>query len=544
MDHNLEQQIRSLDLKQNAIKILINSFYGAFGNRYFYFHNNDIAQSITLQGQDLIKFSIRAVNHYFREKWHLDTELHEKLGIAGLEIQKIEKDAAVYTDTDSVYLCFDFAIQSVKGMKLMTEKESLEFCLSINRNRLKAYFEQAFEKYATHFNTDNRQNFELENLSRSGIWLAKKKYVLKVSYVDNKHEKLLDKEKLIIKGLEAIQASYPIWARNHLQSLYSYILDTGYSLDLEGDLIPKLQALRTECDTLSIDEVAFNFSVRVYEEYVKSLNPLVLETGMPIYGRAASYHNHLVVKTKSQKYGLIRGGSKIKFYYTVPNEYNFDIFSYAPGSFPEEFAIQLDKEQQFFRLIVEPINKILVAMKYPELTPKLARRVDVIKSRTRSKEFTPEETFPLYAVDSTNLQYYEIPAICQDYIGNPDVSIPKELFATYIDSISKFGLNTVIVPKHELKKYRDRQAKKLEITVDDPFTIPLEEMINFIESTGEWTCTFEDGAGGKFWMITVKFEKALKSGKDYFQMMSTTEESYKKAIKPKKEKPVKQLDEN
>ena len=73
MKQKLEQQIKSLDLKQNAIKILINSFYGAFGNKYFYFHNNDIAQSITLQGQDLIKFSIRAVNHYFQNRWHLDT---------------------------------------------------------------------------------------------------------------------------------------------------------------------------------------------------------------------------------------------------------------------------------------------------------------------------------------------------------------------------------------------------------------------------------------------------------------------------------------
>ena len=104
-----------------------------------------------------------------------------------------------------MYLCFDYAIRSVEGLQL-TDREALEFCLAINRHRLKHYFEQAFEKYAAHFNTDNRQNFELENLSRAGIWLAKKKYVLKVSYKDNKHERLLEKESLIIKGLEAIQA--------------------------------------------------------------------------------------------------------------------------------------------------------------------------------------------------------------------------------------------------------------------------------------------------------------------------------------------------
>lgn len=537
MKQKLEQQIKSLDLKQNAIKILINSFYGAFGNKYFYFHNNDIAQSITLQGQDLIKFSIRAVNHYFQNRWHLDTELHEKLGIADRKISKIDKEAAVYTDTDSVYVCFDYAIQSVESLSL-SQTESLEFCLAINRHRLKHYFEQAFEKYAAHFNTDNRQNFELENLSRAGIWLAKKKYVLKVSYKDNKHEKLLEKESLIIKGLEAIQASYPIWARQHLQELYSYLLDTGYSLNLEEDLIPKLAALKEECSQKTVDEIAFNFSVRVYEDYLKSLLPLQLEKGMPIYGRAAAYHNHLVKKTKSQKYELIRSGSKIKFYYAAPNEHEFDIFAYSPGSYPEEFAVPMDKEHQFFRLIIEPVNKLLVAMGYPELTQSLTRRVELVKSRSRSKNFTDDETYPLFAVDSKTLEYAEIPESCQAYIGNPDVQVPSELFPVYISAISKFGLNTVIVPKHELKKYRDRVAKKLGIEVSDPFAIPIEVMQNYLRENG-WTEIMNSPNGGA-WLQTVKLEKAVKQGKDYYKMGYDLEKAYKLAIKPKivKEKPI------
>ena len=467
MSHILENQIKSLDLKQNAIKILINSFYGAFGNRYFYFHNNDIAQSITLQGQDLIKFSIKAVNHYFQNKWHVDAELHQILGISNMKINQIKKEAAIYTDTDSVYVCFDYALQSVEGLSL-DNKKSLEFCLALNRHRLNDYFKQAFEKYATHFNTDNRQNFELENLSRSGIWLAKKKYILTVSYKDNKNERLLEKESLIIKGLEAIQASYPIWARTHLQKLYTYILDKGYSIDLETDLIPKLQILKTECDALPIEDIAFNFSVRVYEDYLTSLLPLVMEKGMPIYGRASAYHNHLIKKTKSEKYSLIRSGSKIKFYYASPNEHNFDIFAYSPGSFPIEFAVPLDREQQFFRLIIEPINKLLVAMGYPELTAILTRKVEIIKTRSRTKEFTTEETYPLYSVNSESLEYCEIPEICQEYIESSDKKVPTELFIVYISSISKYGLNTVIVPKHELHKYRERIAKKKGIKIEKP----------------------------------------------------------------------------
>ena len=73
-----------------AIKILINSVYGAFGNQYFYFFNIDIAQSITLQGQDMIKFANKAINFYFKERWHLDTKLHKELGIDSYVVNKVK----------------------------------------------------------------------------------------------------------------------------------------------------------------------------------------------------------------------------------------------------------------------------------------------------------------------------------------------------------------------------------------------------------------------------------------------------------------------
>jgi hypothetical protein len=235
---------------------------------------------------------------------------------------------------------------------------------------------------------------------------------------------------------------------------------------------------------------------------------------------------------------LIRSGSKIKFYYAAPNEHEFDIFAYSPGSYPEEFAVPMDKEHQFFRLIIEPVNKLLVAMGYPELIQSLTRRVELVKSRSRSKNFTDDETYPLFAVDSKTLEYAEIPESCQAYIGNPDVQVPSELFPVYISAISKFGLNTVIVPKHELKKYRDRVAKKLGIEVSDPFAIPVEVMQDYLRENG-WTEIMNSPNGGA-WLQTVKLEKAVKQGKDYYKMGYDLEKAYKLAIKPKivKEKPI------
>ena len=521
-EEQIRHEIKNLDLRQNAIKILINSFYGAFGNKYFHFHNNDIAQSITLQGQDLIKFSIKSINHYFRNKWHLDTELHEKLGISQYPIHQITKDAATYTDTDSVYVCIDHAIQSIEGLS-MTDTEQLEMCLAINRYRLAKYFGEAFEKYAAHFHTKNRQNFELENISRAGIWLAKKKYVLKVSYKDNKDEKLLEKESLIIKGLEAIQSSYPIWARTHLYNIYWDFLDIGTALDLDRDVIPRMIQLYEEIKTLSIDEIAFNFNVRVYDKYLTSINPLVIEKGMPIYGRASAYYNHILKTSNNEKYSQIREGSKIKFYYADPttNEYNFDIFGYVPGSYPSEFAIPIDLRQQFFRLIVEPVNKILTALGMFELDEYFNRAIQYVKVKSSNTGKDNE----LYVVNSKTLEYFKIDPKFSKYIGSTE-KVPDTLFLEYLSIIGVYGLDTMIVPKSELTSYFKRMSKKLETDFIDPFAVDQDTMEKLLLENG-WTkldsnLDFPD----KIWVPTDKFTK-LKPGKDIYVFAKDLEKAYK-----------------
>jgi len=476
----LEKQIKSLDLKQGAVKILINSFYGAFGNRYFYFHDNEIAQSITLQGQDLIKFAIRSINYYFTNLWHTDYELHKKLSIDQYKINKIEIDSAIYTDTDSVYTCIETAINSVEGLQL-SDDQAIQFVIDMNAYRLKNYFVKVLEKYAEHFHTKNRQNFELESISRAGIWAAKKKYVLEVVTKEDH----LKKPSLLIKGLEAIQASYPIWARDNLKKIYWLLLDKGYDLDLENDLIPILKEMRKDLDNLEINDIAFSFRVRVFEEYLNSLNPLEIEKGMPIYGRASAYHNHIIKKTNNEKYPMIRSGSKIRFYYTNPdeNEYGFDIFAYPPGDVPD-FAIPIDRDHQFFRLIVEPINKLLIAMGFWNIDQNLNRQVEIIKSRSRKKVITDDDIYPLYVVNTETLEWKMIPNEYGKYIGKTDVEIPQDLFSGYLSEITQFGLSTTIVPKFELWKYLQRMGKKLEIEVTDPFELPYSEMADFLKLNG------------------------------------------------------------
>lgn len=459
------KNIKKLDLKQNAIKILINSIYGAFGNKWFYFYNPDIAQSITLQGQDLIKFSIKAVNHYFLEKWHKDEELHKLLGIDGYTINKIETEAAIYTDTDSIYVQFDSALESIVGSDF-TKDEALNICINIDRYRLSTYFDQCFEKYGKVFNTKNRLKFKLENLSETGIWLKKKNYAIRVAYEPNPNYELepQDKRYLIIKGLEPVKGSYPIWARNKLIELTSFIMDRGKRLDLERDIIPRLTDLKTEAVSMHPDELAFNFNIRIYNKYVASEAKLELKKGISIFPRAAAIYNHILIKNDLVgKYPKIREKDKIKFYYCNPekNDGGHDVFAYSPGTYPDEIALPMDIDAQFFSLIVEPVNRLLTAMKISSLDINLKRAVEVITVKSK-KVLTDADIYPLYVVDQESLEYVEVPEKFWKIVGNPDADIPEEDFQEYLGVITKYGLNTTIVPKPELEKYLKRLTKKKE----------------------------------------------------------------------------------
>jgi hypothetical protein len=85
---------------EQAVKLMLNSIYGAFGNPYFYFFNVDIAETITLQGKDAILYTEELINKYFKYYWHKDLDTHQQMGIT--VTGRIDKPVGIYIDTDSV----------------------------------------------------------------------------------------------------------------------------------------------------------------------------------------------------------------------------------------------------------------------------------------------------------------------------------------------------------------------------------------------------------------------------------------------------------
>ena len=144
---------------EQSIKIFINSCYGAVGSPWFECYNVALAEAVTLQGQDMIKFANQELDNYFLNKWHLDKELHKALGLTYAN-KIIAKTLVIYNDTDSTYVTFEPVLKSCDW-----NKDPIDFILKVKELRLNTYITNKFNEYAEKYNTKNLQDLELEKIS-------------------------------------------------------------------------------------------------------------------------------------------------------------------------------------------------------------------------------------------------------------------------------------------------------------------------------------------------------------------------------------------
>ena len=61
-----------------------------------------------------------------------------------------------------------------------------------------------------------------------------------------------------------------------------------------------------------------------------------------------------------KKYQPLGNGEKTKMYFSTDRA--CDVFAYAPGERPYEFAPDVDYDTQFEKTILDPINRVIQAM--------------------------------------------------------------------------------------------------------------------------------------------------------------------------------------
>jgi len=257
---------------------------------------------------------------------------------------------------NSIYMKFDEVIK-----KSTWEGSEKDFILKLYKVRLQAYIDKIMEKYAADNNAENYLSFELESIAKNAIWLAKKKYMQNIVWKDpDLHYD--DLTKVSAKGFEIIQSSTPLFARQKLKSLLTFIFSEP-KFDMK-QFAGMLKEIKREFKLANIDHISMSKKVNNYQNYIlNDYEQFEIGPKCPIGVRAAGYHNYLLNNSPyKKKYKLLGNGEKLKLYFS--KDPACEVFSYAPGEYPYEIAPEIDYDVQFEKTIIDPINRVLHAMGY------------------------------------------------------------------------------------------------------------------------------------------------------------------------------------
>jgi hypothetical protein len=393
---------------------------------------------------------------YWYEQWHLDFELHSKLGIKNVIpiLKKNGNEVSIYADTDSIFVSFEPAINHcewrnleidnienvskkfaflerrqetvidnencigyfreideleellksdnkpelliidgyfVKDRKFNSSEfksiigdteirwnwdNELDFIHGIDHFKYADYFRNCLDEYANKFGIENREDFELERVSESIINIAKKKYIQHIVYEDGiPYDRL---SYIFPKGVELVRSSTPAFAREKIVEIVKYLFSNPDDFNIK-ELLKLVKKLRREFELADIDDISMQSSCSNYEKKVlEDKERLEFVTGTHFAVKSAAYYNYLLNKNKplQDKYEFIKSGTKIKYYYCKNKKIN-DIFAFIRGSYPLEFAPEIDYDEQFLKSILSPINSIIQPLGMPEITKRLSVVMDI-----------------------------------------------------------------------------------------------------------------------------------------------------------------------
>ena len=322
-----------------STKTILNSLYGAMAERNFYFYDPDVAESITLTGQ----FMVRNLGKTF------DEVLTKNFGKAKYWIT---------SDTDSCY----FSLKQVVDSRCegLPDSEALDWLTEFSDVTLKKVVRKANDIGCGVLNAYEPERFDADRevIGRRGVFIKKKMYA--ISIVDLEGVRY-ETPHLKITGLSAKKSSTPLFFRDTMQEFFKIFLNG----DTDG-AIEHIANVEEQFRNESYDNIAMNINVKE--------NPSKIdEEGYPLQGihinqRAIATHNWLVSRDEkaSREIERLQPGDKVRMIkLKLPNRTNQKVIAWK-DEFPDYFRDMgidkaIDFNQSFHDNFKKKLDEILKA---------------------------------------------------------------------------------------------------------------------------------------------------------------------------------------
>lgn len=327
--------IHQLDKKQHAVKILMNSVYGALATKYFRLFSVTCAEAITLTGQTITAESFKMFNDYINN------------------VLRTNKDYIAFSDTDSAAVDFTDFVDKVigKDAPFETKLNKLTKLADVFFNEK---LENTFKAFAIELNSvSNKIVMKREKIAKA-IIVAAKNYIVLV--YDNEGVRYA-KPKLAVTGLEAIKALTPKVFQDALLDCYTICLN-----GTETEFQNYIKKLESNIQTFKVDDICSNTSVNNIDTYQDSFGYPI--KGTPGHVKGALAYNRLV--KGSDIHMPIHSGDKVNTVKLLePNPIHAESIAF-PDNYPKDLIGEeyVDKHGLFEKYFVKPVKRVSNIVNY------------------------------------------------------------------------------------------------------------------------------------------------------------------------------------
>jgi len=332
----LEAEILNLDTIQNVLKLILNSIYGVFAQKYSPLFDIDHSASITLTGQAVAKQASEIAYQFAKDKG----------------VTEDKKKIYIYGDTDSCYFSIAPILSKLNAKLLENNKltsKAREVLAEIDVYLNARIIEWAAAELKS---IDPRFVFKQEAVCDVAFFQEKKRYILHVIEQEGK----IPKKPFKYVGVEVARSTISRPVKN----LIMRVIENAMLAQDKKKADEIFRKAYDEFCTFKIEDASIRSKISDYEKYEARIGEMgQTGKGTPIGPKAGISYNNLLKKLKLEhKYEPIGSGRKIKYFYTSRNNYNYKVMGFNE-SYPPELkeVVGLNYQFMFEKILAPPIQR-------------------------------------------------------------------------------------------------------------------------------------------------------------------------------------------